>query len=276
MNVVLLSDLHCEVVPFELPSHETDKDDILVLAGDIGVVKYPESFACVKPWIARFKHTIMIAGNHEFYGESLLCAFTKQKEIFSEELKTGKLSIINNETIRVDNLSFICATLWTDYNRDNPVIMQTVRDALNDYRLIRTGSYNEPYFRRINPLDLHKEHTISKEFIFKSIEEEKYIDGQKIVVVTHQGPSTKSLHPKYAGDPVNWGFVSDLEQQIIDTNPDFWLHGHVHDSFDYMIENTRVVVNPRGYARKVKPRDGGPLELINENSAFNPTLRIKI
>ena len=26
-----------------------------------------------------------------------------------------------------------------------------------------------------------------------------------------------------------------------------WIHGHMHDSFDYEINGTRVVCNPRGY-----------------------------
>ena len=27
----------------------------------------------------------------------------------------------------------------------------------------------------------------------------------------------------------------------------YWAHGHVHESSDYMIEQCRVVANPRGY-----------------------------
>jgi hypothetical protein len=29
--------------------------------------------------------------------------------------------------------------------------------------------------------------------------------------------------------------------------PDLWVHGHTHNSFDYMFGKTRVVVNPYGY-----------------------------
>jgi hypothetical protein len=28
---------------------------------------------------------------------------------------------------------------------------------------------------------------------------------------------------------------------------DLWVHGHVHDSFDYRVGRARVVANPRGY-----------------------------
>ena len=43
-------------------------------------------------------------------------------------------------------------------------------------------------------------------------------------------------------------FVSDLEARILQWQPQLWLHGHTHDSFDYRIGGTRVVANPRGYA----------------------------
>jgi len=26
-----------------------------------------------------------------------------------------------------------------------------------------------------------------------------------------------------------------------------WIHGHTHESFDYMVGDTRIVCNPRGY-----------------------------
>ena len=42
-------------------------------------------------------------------------------------------------------------------------------------------------------------------------------------------------------------FVSDLSEVIWDHQPDVWIHGHVHDSFDYEVGSTRVVCNPRGY-----------------------------
>jgi hypothetical protein len=43
-----------------------------------------------------------------------------------------------------------------------------------------------------------------------------------------------------------------------------WTHGHTHESFDYVVNGTRVVCNPRGYA---------PMEL---NAAFDPVLTINL
>jgi Icc-related predicted phosphoesterase len=60
--------------------------------------------------------------------------------------------------------------------------------------------------------------------------------------------------------------VSDLERQIRRWQPQLWLHGHTHDSFDYRVGATRVVANPRGYA------PGGQIE----NASFDPDLVIEL
>jgi len=82
------------------------------------------------------------------------------------------------------------------------------------------------------------------------------------VVITHFAPARGSVAERFAGSPLNACFVSDLEAQIRRWQPALWLHGHVHDSFDYRIGATRVVANPRGYA---------PNGIV-ENTAFDPSL----
>ncbi len=86
------------------------------------------------------------------------------------------------------------------------------------------------------------------------------------VVITHFAPSRKSISPKFEGSPVNACFVSDLEPQILRWQPELWVHGHTHGSFDYKVGKTRVVCNARGYAK-----DGVP-----ENPKFNPALVLEL
>ena len=265
----VLSDLHTEFCDFELPLLDTDKDDVLVLAGDIALIERPSTFVRVKEWASlnRFKRIIHINGNHEFYGGSLIRGPAKLKEIFSS---FDNIDVaMNNKVVRVDNISFICATLWTNYNSGNPVIMQLVQNALNDYNHIRTGHYDAPYKRKVTPRDLFSEHVTSKHFIFENVVIEKAA-GQKVVVVSHHAPSRKSIHPRFGDDPVNWGYVSELDLEIMDTKPDLWLHGHVHNSFDYMVGDTRVITNPRGYTRIYNGKQ------YSENSEFNPNVRIEV
>ena len=47
-------------------------------------------------------------------------------------------------------------------------------------------------------------------------------------------------------------------------NIKFWVHGHVHESSDYMVEQCRVVCNPSGYH---------PDEM---NSGFDASFEIEI
>lgn len=45
-----------------------------------------------------------------------------------------------------------------------------------------------------------------------------------------------------------------------------WIHGHTHDSFDYTVEGTRVLCNPRGYAKNG----------VNENTSFHAGLVVQV
>jgi hypothetical protein len=58
-------------------------------------------------------------------------------------------------------------------------------------------------------------------------------------------------------------------------NVDLWLHGHVHDSFDYQVGRCRVVANPAGYVRNramAVSRD----DFQFENPLFDKTLVIAL
>src|SRR5207253_8190939 len=56
---------------------------------------------------------------------------------------------------------------------------------------------------------------------------------------------------RFADSLLNACFVSDAERLIDASRARLWIHGHTHDSFDYCLNGTRVVCNPRGYARKI-------------------------
>jgi Icc-related predicted phosphoesterase len=86
------------------------------------------------------------------------------------------------------------------------------------------------------------------------------------VVITHHAPSRKSIHPRFADSLMNACFVSDAEHLIERSGACLWIHGHTHDSFDYPVSGTRVVCNPRGYARNG----------VNENRSFDRNLLVTV
>ena len=118
---------------------------------------------------------------------------------------------------------------------------------MNDFHIIRTGpTIEQGYQRKFTPYDAADIHFKSKEYIFDSIKFHR-AEGRKTVVVTHMGPSLKSVPKRFFGNQLNGAYVSNLDEEVIATEPDIWIHGHTHDSFDYMLGETRVMVNPRGY-----------------------------
>jgi hypothetical protein len=65
---------------------------------------------------------------------------------------------------------------------------------------------------------------------------------------------------------MNACFVSDAEHLIDGRLARRWIHGHTHDSFAYSVNGTRVLCNPRGYAK-----DG-----VNENRLFDANLTFDV
>jgi len=88
---------------------------------------------------------------------------------------------------------------------------------------------------------------------------------RKFVVVGHHTPSMQSCHPRYRDDQImNGGYHSDLSEFILDRPQiKLWTHGHTHELFDYMIGDTRVVCNPRGYAGHEDIADTFELKIVD-------------
>lgn len=82
-----------------------------------------------------------------------------------------------------------------------------------------------------------------------------------------------SIHPRYAADRLNAGFVSDLTPLL--NGADLWLHGHVHDSVDYNVGRCRVVANPAGYVLNYFDASADT-KLGFENQLFNPRMVIEV
>ena len=66
------------------------------------------------------------------------------------------------------------------------------------------------------------------------------------MVVTNHAPHPNSVPAQYVGDSLSPAFASNLEKLM--GKASLWVHGHVHDSFDYRVNGTRVVCNLRGYS----------------------------
>ncbi len=264
MKIALASDLHLEFDDIEL--NNTDNAEVLILAGDILIAQplhdHPDigisydsdtikrmgrqqllamRFRKFLSYVsAQFPHVIYIAGNHEFYHGSFPASINHLREECS---KYTNIYFMENDCRTINGYTFIGSTLWTDMNRGDPMTLHCIGDMMNDYRIVRNSDHG---YTKLRPAHTMNHHRNSLDYI-KHVVKEK--SDENIIVVSHMAPTMLSIHERYRNSTLmNGGYASDLSEFILD-HPQIklWCHGHVHNSFDYMMGDTKVLCNPRGY-----------------------------
>lgn len=266
MRIAVCSDLHLEFEDINLKNDEGA--EVLILSGDIMIAEdlhnHPEMDYgmygvnslndlgrrqqvairfrdFLKRCSFQFPHVIYIAGNHEFYHGRWRASLQHLRD---ECTKFPNVYFLENDIKTIGEHTFIGCTLWTDCNKGDPLTLHSLSDMMNDFRIIRNDEHG---YTKLRPAHIMYRHQQSLGYI-KTIVEGK--QDKKFVVVGHHAPSKQSTHPKYVNDYLmNGGYSSDLSEFILD-HPQIklWTHGHTHDPFDYMIGDTRIVCNPRGYS----------------------------
>lgn len=247
MKIQLASDLHLEFLQRTFPGEHLISPahgaDLLVLAGDIanGTLGI-ELFA---DWPVP---VLYVLGNHEAYGHSF-----EQVRVDARKAAEGtNVILLDNDVVDFGGVRFLGCTLWTDYrlnsNRTQRQLMQHAELGLNDHRVIKTQAGT------FTAADALREHEQSRRWLERQLDTPY---AGKTVVITHHGAHPLSVHPRYAGDPLNAAFVSNLEELIV--KADFHFHGHTHSSCSYTVGDCQVAVNPCGYALNrydaAKPKD---------------------
>jgi len=252
MKVWLLSDLHLEYADLRQPLGIPDAD-VCVVAGDLcrapanGVhwlsEHIPEEVPCV-----------YVAGNHEHYRGSIKEGLEEGR---AAAAKFKNIHFLENDSIIIDRVRFVGATLWTDYRIEGSpeLAMHYARERMNDHKKIATQ--RNPW-QRFLPRDAFRMHMESRRFIETALK----ADTTPTVVVTHHLPHRGSIPARFPDDLLNVAYASDLTRVIEEGHPALWVHGHTHDSCDYVVGNTRIMCNPRGYD--------------DENHAFDPGLVARV
>lgn len=253
MKIHILSDLHLSRGGLPLPPTDAD---LVVLAGDIARP------AQAIEWAAQWgRPTLYVAGNHEFYGSSLAATMRALKEASAGT----PVRVLDDEAVVIDGVRFLGSTLWTDFRlfgdgAPREQAQAAAQGFMRDFtRIFIDDAQREP---------LTPQHTASLFERHSAWLDERLREPHPgpTVVITHHAPATGSIHPRFAGSPVNAAFVSDAQWLLAGDRAQLWVHGHTHDSFDYRVNGTRVVCNPRGYAR-----DG-----VNENPNFDPGFVVQV
>lgn len=298
MKVALASDLHLEFDDIILKNEQNA--DVLILSGDICVAKLIDKYIpffenCSK----EFPNTVYVAGNHEHYGYDFKYTITDIKKSLAH---LPNVHMLDKETFKFDDVTFIGGSLWTDMNDCDQLTLFHTKSAMNDYREIKNsnnmtvrqypiyernplytddgrngGQYKHDengYYIKIGmkskeepsllqPLDTVEDHRKMLDYI-KIVTHMLGENTQKFVVVGHHAPTKLSTHPRYQHDTtMNGAYSSDLIDFILERPCiKLWTHGHTHDVFDYMIGTTRVCCNPRGYSGYEKRAENFELKYL--------------
>lgn len=278
MKICLWSDLHLEFQD-KAPDWKNPGADVLILAGDICVADnlYSNPTAGLDDliqngWYAKdairyrrffehvsreFKTVLYVMGNHEHYKGR----WDRTESVLRQECaRHSNVHLLEQDKMVIDGVVFLGASLWSDFNNGDPLTMLSVKDMMNDYRSITER--NGEQYHKLRPQTTLSKHRETVQWLNHMLGEDK----RPTVVIGHHAPSRQSIHEKYQGQfHMNGAFASDLEHLMMDREHiKLWVHGHVHDRHDYMVDNARVLCNPHGY-----PGEASVL-------GFDPALMVKI
>ena len=243
MRLRILSDLHLEAVDFVVPAADAD---VVILAGDID--NGGDGIAWAQ--VAFDGPVLYVPGNHEFYDRE----FDEAYDEMVSAAAGSNVVLLDREELNIGGVRFLGCTLWTDFEAGGEAVKaEALRYAgtrLADYFAIRWGD------RMFQPEDSIAINFTHAAWLAAKLEEPH--DGTT-VVVTHHAPHPGSIARYYANNPLNPAFVNDLEALM--GRAALWIHGHTHTAFDYVVNGTRVVCNPRGYP--------------HERTGFDPALVVE-
>lgn len=247
MKIRIMSDLHLD---HRNMVYKPCGEDVIVLAGDIA--EQPHLF---EEFISTIKVPIIaVIGNHEYYGHN-----------FDKHLPALKnIGYLHNEIKVIDDVHFIVGTMWTDFKLFGISEEWFVRQACQ--RMM--PEFSDPRFqvkkndnggeRPFTTFDCQDEFTEFERFLAYALRE---TEGKKRVVVTHFCPHQNSIAPRFRFAQSSGYFSSHMVRHM--GWDGLWIHGHTHTHFDYIIGETRVICNPRGYSER-------------ENTKFDPNFMVEI
>lgn len=232
MKIQIISDLHREFGSTDL---SFENADVVILAGDVDLDT--KGINWIKNKIPD-KPVIYVLGNHEYYKGS----YPKTLDKIKTAAENSNVFVLEDSFVDIEDVRFHGATLWTDFSifGDPRYFGMVSQPVMNDYKLIR----RDPSYSKMRTIDTFKIHQISRHWLEESLQNSK---GLKNIVVTHHAPSLQSVPEHFKTDPVTSAYASNLEDFILEHQPLYWIHGHIHTPSGYKIGETEIICNPHGY-----------------------------
>jgi predicted phosphodiesterase len=239
VKLVVVSDLHLEFgEPWDPPPE--DAGDVLVLAGDIQVLKnnYDDLDDIFLAWK---KPIVYVLGNHEYYVKHPMDHVSNRLAAWITN-NHPHVRLLQDESCVIDGVCFFGGTMWTDFNRASAQAIAEAQTGMADYRMILNP--DDTWFQPADSIALHDVFVAKlSEWLLE------WFEGGPRVIVTHHAPC-KNPNTQYHGSPIWPAFNSvDMGEVIKEYAIEAWIYGHTHECDDRIVSGTHVVSNQRGYPR---------------------------
>ncbi len=223
--------------------------DVVVVAGDVHM---PLTSALL--WLNERlpgSRIVYVPGNHCFWRRSKEDRYCYQDIVAAGKDIAAGFGIdllVEGESVEIAGVRFVGGTGWTDFTVRPPFIpfggaIAEANKRMNDYHRIRYGGNRSK--DRLTPRDTIYLHRQTRTRIAETLALPIYAPT---VVVTHHAPHPLSLGCSVEQFDLPWAYCSDMTSLLMSWNPDLCIHGHLHGRADYMVGDTRVVMNARGHA----------------------------
>lgn len=242
-----MSDLHLEGQKFK---YEPQGEDVLFLAGDIYTRNRLHLFLDTLP---PDLPVYFVHGNHELYHG----VFEDVVEYHKDLENRYNFTFLNNQHVEIDGVPVFGGAMFTDFElygiTESWFAKQLATTSINDFRTIH---------KRDGSVWTYVDHLHQFELFMKAFQEFMFISegAEKRFVMTHFMCTNRCTPPQFKNHMLNPYFTANMERYM--GWDGVWACGHGHNSTDFMVGDTRVVMNPRGYS--------------TEHSTFNPDLIIEI
>lgn len=254
MDIQIVSDLHIDSWGFGLreplpfgPEHV--KGDVLVIAGDVC-----EGLTHLSDYMKTLDEVgvpiLFVPGNHEYFFYDMITYRTRLRSLL-RPLKN--VTVLDCEEKIFNGVRFIGATLWTNFGLSKRKMMDC-ENVMPEYEFVKADWEGMP----LTADDVLARHEEDLNWMDERLSEK--FDGPS-VVVSHHAPSYRSISKRFLGNSANPGFVSDLSNFVRKHNPALWIHGHTHDSLDYVLDKTRIICNSCGYKGERQDKKWEPKNL---------------
>lgn len=266
MNIQLVSDLHLEFIARRSPGVRlfdiAPGADVLVLAGDVH-----SGSQAVDTFADSPIPVVYVLGNHEHYGFDM----DRNYGACRAAAEGTAVHVLERDAVVIDGVRFLGCTLWSDYTFRSGLTQ--AQNMSRSQHVLRDHYYIQREGGQFTAQDALDRHTLSRAWLQATLAEPH---AGPTVVVTHHGPHPRSVHPRFMHKDtiaLNGAFVTDMSSELAKTT--LWLHGHVHDSFDYVEAGCRVVANPRGYITNAGWAST-PAQFAFENTHFRGDLLLTV